>query len=120
MLAYVCGQDLDDRGMVVTRFARQPLERVDTSQAHVEAFLIAELVDRARETLRDLALSIQRERARRIDRADNGNAASERRQQCSAHPPDLREAVCPAEPLRGGQPLRGPPDYYGDGQRDQG
>ncbi len=65
-------QDLDDRAVILGRFLREPLERVDPAEAHVER-RVPDLVDGAHEPLGQLALgvlesAVARERLEGVDR----------------------------------------------------
>jgi hypothetical protein len=78
MLADVGGEYLDDLGVIVLRVFGDALQRVDAAQAHVDC-QVPQLLDRLREPVGDLPCAIERERPRRVERADHGKTAGKQR-----------------------------------------
>ena len=96
MFSHECGEDFDDRPVFALRRLRDPLKRIDPAKAHVQA-LVAELLDRTCEPLRDLALTIQLERARGEVETGEESPANKGLKQRRA------DIVLRLETLRGGQ-----------------
>ena len=105
MLAHEGCEHFDDLWVVGSGVPGDALEGVDTAEADIDR-AVAELLDRLREAVGQLAGAVQRERAGRIDRADHRYAACEQRQRRGAHALLRGQAIPRGETIGFGEPLR--------------
>src|SRR5687767_10226046 len=84
MLADIRGEDFQDLWVVVLGVSRDALKGIDATEADIE-FVVAQLLDRLGEAIRELPSPIQAERSSGVDGTDDRDCPRQQRQSRCTH-----------------------------------